>query len=92
VVFERYRLVCDVHFLDAAENASDVVIEELIVSRRDMPRFNFPAQVLVKHGREEEMIDLVDERHVSRARHFESSENPTEAPAENYDVCRHWRR
>ena len=61
----------------------NVVIEQLIVSRCDVPGLDFAAQVLVKHRRKKEVVRVTDKRDVHRSGQLESREHPPEAASEN---------
>jgi len=63
----------------------DIVVEEFVVLRRDVPRFDFAAQVLVEHGRENEVVSVVDEGDVRGSANLQSGKNPSEAASENHD-------
>src|SRR5215212_5493277 len=84
VLLEQNRLRCEVNASNPALNHSHVIIEQFIVSRGDMPCFDFPTQVLVKHGRKKKMIFVADEYHLSGAGQIEGRKQPCKPAAENH--------
>src|SRR5215208_5007069 len=93
VLLQQNRLRCEVNSSNPALNHSHVLIEQLIVSRSDMPRFDFPTQVLVKHWGKEKMILVADEYHLSGTGQVESRKQACKPAAENYNSgLSHWRR
>src|SRR5215203_6098272 len=85
VLLQQNRLRCEVNASHPALNHSHVLIEQFIVSRGDMPCFDFPTQVLVKHWGKKKMILVADEYHLSGAGQVESRKQPCKPAAENYN-------
>ena len=77
---------------DRALNAMHVFIEQFVVSRRDVPCFDFAAQILVEHWREKEVVFVADERYVRGSGQFEGSKKPPKPPPRitilGFVICR----
>src|SRR5688572_16121589 len=64
----------------------DLVVEQFVVAGADVPGFDFAAEVLVKHGGEDEVVIVGDEGHVDGASEFEGGEQSSESTTQNHDL------
>ena len=67
----------------AVDEVDFVVADEFRVARRDVPRLDLAAQVLVEERRVQEVVLVGDERHVARPGQLKRREQPPEPAAQD---------
>jgi len=68
---------------DAAHH--QLVVQQLVVSGRDMPGLNLTAQVFIEHRSENKMVGFADEDHFPGSGEVKSGKQPSKPAPENHD-------